>query len=320
MKKKIMSAVLLILLLPLTAYSAGPTISVSQIVEHPALDAVRKGFQDDLKDNGIDAIFHLHNAQGSMATAQQIAAQIVGERPDLILTIATPTSQAMAQTLKKAPHMRDTPMLFTAVTDPLAAGLVGNLQAPGGNITGVSDLLPVDKHMANVKRFFPQLKALGVMYNAGEANSKATVRQIRNAAKNLGFDVLDATVSKSADVYQAAQSLVGKVDVIFVPTDNTVVSGLESAVKVCVKHRVPLFCADVDSVARGAVAAMGFDYYKHGRQTGAMARRILAGASPGQTPVETQEDLQLHINLKFAGKMGIDIPRALIDGADKVYR
>ena len=322
MRKRVLLTMLMVLfmLVPAALYAGNVTISVSQIVEHPALDAVRKGFQDDLEANGITAVYNLHNAQGSMATAQQIASQIIGENPDLILTIATPTSQAMAQALKKAPHMKDTPMLFTAVTDPLAAGLVRDLKRPAGSITGVSDLLPVDKHMANVKKFFPNLKSLGVMYNAGEANSKATVQQIRSAGESMGVAVRSATVSKSADVYQAAQSLVGKVDVIFVPTDNTVVSALESAVKVCVKNRLPLFCADVDSVARGAVAAMGFDYYKHGRQTGAMARRILAGAAPGETSVETQKTLQLHINLGYAEKMGIVVPQALIDSADKVYQ
>ena len=295
-------------------------ISVSQFVEHPALDAVLKGFQDDLKDNRTQAQYQIHNAQANMATAQQIGSQIMGEKPDLILTIATPTSQAVAQALKKAPHMQQTPMLFTAVTDPLAAGLVKDLNQPGGNITGVSDLLPVGEHMANVKRILPQLQKLGVLYNAGEANSKVTVKRIRETGKVMGFRVVDATVTKSSDVYQATQSLIGKVDAIFVPTDNTVVSALESAIKVSTTHKVALFCADVDSVARGAVAAMGFDYYKHGRQTGAMARRILGGAEPAQTPVETQKQLQLHINLQYAEQMGVTIPASVLKAADKIYR
>jgi putative ABC transport system substrate-binding protein len=174
--------------------------------------------------------------------------------------------------------------------------------------------------MENVRRFFPDMDKLGVLYNAGEANSKATVAKIKEAGRKMGFGVAEATVSKSADVYQAAQSLVGKVDVIFVPTDNTVVSGLESAVKVSVRNKVPLFCADVDSVSRGAMAAMGFDYYKHGRQTAAMARRILSGRRPKYMPVEFQKDLQLHINLKYAKKMGVTVSQAIIDDADKVYR
>lgn len=295
-------------------------ISVSQFVEHPALDAVLKGFQDYMREKQIQVDYSLHNAQANMATAGQIAAQIMGEAPDLILAIATPTSQAIAQALNKSPHMQRTPFLFTAVTDPVKAGLVKNLERPGGNITGVSDLLPVDKHMGLVRTFFPDLKHLGVLYNAGEANSKATVEQIRAEGRRMGFEVVDATVSKSSDVYQAAGSLVGRVEAIFIPTDNTVVSALESAIKVCIQNQMPLFCADVDSVARGAVAAMGFDYYQHGYQTGAMAERILGGADPGATPVETQKTLKLHLNLAFARKMGVLVPDPVLSTADKVYR
>ncbi len=295
-------------------------ISVSQFVEHPALDAVLKGFQDYLAEQKLKVEYAVHNAQANMATAGQIANQIMGEEPDLILAIATPTAQAIAQALKKAPHMGDTPFLFTAVTDPVKAGLVKNLEKPGSNITGVSDLLPVDKHMEMVKIFFPDLKRLGVIYNSGEANSKATVAQIQEEGRKMGFDVVEATVSKSSEVFQAAKSLVGRVDAVFVPTDNTVVSALESAIKVCVQNQLPLFCADVDSVARGAVAAMGFDYYRHGYQTGAMAEKILHGADPGAMPVETQKALQLHLNLNYAEKMGVAVPPEILSRADKIYR
>ncbi len=318
-KLVIVVAAALFFSMPFLATAGTARISVAQFVEHPALDAVLKGFQDDLRENGTRAEYQIHNAQANMATAQQIGSQIMGEQPDLILTIATPTSQAVAQAMKKAPHMKSTPLLFTAVTDPIVAGLVKDLDRPGGNITGVSDQLPVDQHMAGLKRVVPQLKTLGVLYNAGEANSKITVKRIIVAGSQMGFAVVEATVSKSADVYQAAQSLVGRVDAIFVPTDNTVVTALEAAVKVCTQNKVPLFCADVDSVARGAVAAMGFDYYKHGRQTGAMARRIIAGASPADTPVESQKELQLHINLKSAKAMAVSIPDDVIASADKVY-
>ncbi len=316
----IILSLICLLIVPAGAETETVTVSVSQFVEHPALDAVLKGFRDDMKEAGMAVDYQIHNAQANMATASQIASQIMGERPDLILSIATPTSQACAQALKKAGHMKETPLLFTAVTDPVSAGLVSDLERPGGNITGVSDLLPVDEHMKMVTSFFPDLKTLGVLYNAGEANSKATVAAIRGEGEKMGFDVTEATVSKSSEVYQAAKSLVGRVDAIFVPTDNTVVSALESAVKVCTQSQTPLFCADVDSVERGAVAAMGFDYYKHGRQTGAMARRILAGADPAVTPVEFQEELSLHINLDSAEKMGVEVPPAVLEGADRVYR
>ena len=308
-----------LLLIPTAAAARSYQISVSQFVEHPALDAVLKGFQDYLAEEGVSATYKVHNAQANMATAGQIGTQIMGEQPDLILAIATPTAQAVAQALKRAPHMKTTPFLFTAITNPVEAGLVNNLQRPGGQITGVSDQLPLDEHMGMVLRFYPALKVLGVLYNAGEANSKSTVQGIRAIGREKGFDVVEATVSKSSDVYQATKSLVGRVDAVFIPTDNTVVSALESAVKVCTEARLALFCADVDSVKRGAVAAMGFDYYQHGRQTGAMAKRIFEGADPGDMPVESQKNLELHLNLAAARKMGVAVPQAIIDSADKIY-
>jgi len=320
MKKRLIIIMLLVLtMFPGISIAQRYQISVSQFVEHPALDAVLKGFQDYLAEEGVDTVYKVHNAQANMATAGQIGTQIMGEKPDLILAIATPTAQAVAQAFKKAPHMKTTPFLFTAITNPVEAGLVKDLQRPGGNITGVSDLLPLDKHMGMVLRFYPELKRLGVLYNAGEANSKSTVQGIRAIGQQKGFEVVEATVSKSSDVYQATKSLVGRVDAVFVPTDNTVVSALESAIKVCTQTQLALFCADVDSVKRGAVAAMGFDYYKHGRQTGAMAKRIFNGAVPGEMPVESQKELELHLNLTSAKQMGVTIPPVLLDSADKTY-
>lgn len=293
-------------------------ISVSQFVEHPALDAVLKGFQDSMRDQNIPVKFVVHNAQANMGTAGQIAKQILGEQPDLILAIATPTAQACAQALKKAPSSMKATLLFTAVTDPIAAGLVKSWERPGGNITGVSDMLPLAKHMEMMMTFFPNLKKLGIIYNAGEANSKVTVKKLQAFAKKNGFRVVPATASKSSEVYQAAKSLVGRVDAVYIPTDNTVVSAFESAVKVGTQNRLPIFAADVDSVKRGAVAAMGFDYYKHGYQTGILARKILNGANPAVTPVETQKQLLLHINKRYAGRMGVNIPASLLKRADKI--
>jgi putative ABC transport system substrate-binding protein len=314
-------AILAMFILPTGVLAQAPKISVSQFVEHPALDAVLKGFQDYLKDNKVNATYNIHNAQANMATANQIGHQIMGEAPDLILTIATPSSQSCAQALKKAgPRMQKVPMLFSAVTDPLQAGLVADLKRPGANITGVSDMLPVAQHLAMVKAMMPNLKRLGYLYNAGEVNSKVLVPTFQAEGKKLGWEIVEATVSKSSEVFQATKSLVGKVDAVFVPTDNTVVSALESAVKVCEQNKLPLFNADVASVERGAIAAMGFDYYKHGVQTGALAKRILDGADPAVTPVEYQLELQLHVNLPAAKKMGLTIPDAMLKKADKIYR
>lgn len=294
-------------------------ISVNQFVEHPALDAVLLGMQDFMKEHSVDVDFKVHNAQANMATANQIAQQMVGEKADLLVAIATPSAQACAQALKKAPADLKRPLLFTAVTDPQAAGLVEDLDHPGGNISGVSDLLPVRKHLEMVLEFKPDIKRLGVMYNAGEANSKATVETIKGLSKEMGFQVVEATAAKTADVYQAAKSLVGRVDAVFIPTDNTIVSNLESVIKIGVQNKMVIFAADIDSVKRGAAAAMGFDYYKHGYQTGAMALKILGGASPADIPVEFQEELQLQINANYAKMMGVEPPQALLDAASKVY-
>lgn len=295
-------------------------ISVNQFVEHPALDAVLKGVQDYLKDNGVAAQFKVHNAQANMGTATQIGQQMIGEKADLLVAIATPSAQATAQALKKAPEELKRPFLFTAVTDPVAAGLVSGFDQPTDYITGVSDLLPLDKHLQMVMTFKPDIKRLGVLYNAGEANSKATVATLKELSKAFGFKVVEATAAKTADVYPAAKSLVGKVDAVFIPTDNTIVSALESVLKVGTQNKLPIFAADVDSVERGAVAAMGFDYYKHGYQTGAMAKKVLEGTSPALLPVEFQSDLQLQINLKAAAAMGVEPPTALIEQATKIYK
>ena len=255
--KKIVMTGLLVLALACPGLAAPYAVSVNQFVEHPSLDAVLKGFQDSLKAQGIEATYSVHNAQANMATANQIAAQIAGENPDLVLAIATPSAQACALATKKSPVLAAAPLLFTAITDPVGAGLVDSLEKPGKNITGVSDMLPVDKHMAMLRRFYPGLKKLGMIYNAGEANSKTTVAMVQAEGAKLGFEVVEATVAKTSDVYQAAKSLIGKVDAIYLPTDNTVISSLESVVKVCEQEKMPLFSADVDSVQRGTVGRPG---------------------------------------------------------------
>ena len=320
MKRAGFAALVLLLAMVQGALAAPAVISVNQFVEHPALDAVLKGFQDYLKEKNVAVDYKIHNAQANMGTATQIAQQMVGEKADLLVAIATPSAQACAQALAKAPAEMKRPFLFTAVTDPVSAGLVKDLQKPGGDITGVSDLLPLDEHMKMVMTFKPGIKKLGLLYNAGEANSKMVVAGIRELSGAMGFEVVEATAAKTADVFSAAKSLVGKVDAIFIPTDNTIVSALESVLKVGVENKLPVFAADVDSVARGAVAAMGFDYYKHGYQTGAMAERILKGEKPADIPVEFQKELQLDINLKYAELMGVTPPAGLLQKATKVHK
>jgi len=305
----------------LQSFSAGAaTISVNQFVEHPALDAVLKGFQDYLKEKGMEVQYNVHNAQANMGTATQIGQQMIGEKPDLLLAIATPSAQATAQAVSKAPADMKRPFLFSAVTDPVAAGLVKDLQHPPEGITGVSDLLPIEKHIRMVLAYDKDIKTLGLLYNSGEANSKSTIAAVNALRKKLGFKTVEATASKTADVYQAAKSLVGRADAVFIPTDNTIISALESVLKVGVQNKLPIFAADVDSVKRGAVAAMGFDYYKHGYQTGVVAEKILKGEKAENIPVSFQEDLQLYINVGFSEKMGLTPPEELLKKATKIYK
>lgn len=320
MKKIVMMMCVLMVFSSGSCLAGSYVISVNQFVEHPALDAVLKGLQDYLKDNGVSVEFKIHNAQANMGTATQIGQQMIGEKSDLLVAIATPSAQATVQALKKAPASLKRPLLFTAVTDPVSAGLVEAFDKPSEYITGVSDLLPLDKHIDMIMTYKPGIKRLGVLYNAGEANSKATVATLQTLSKKMGFDVVEATAAKTADVFTAAKSLVGRCDAIFIPTDNTIVAALESVLKVGIQNRLPIFAADVDSVERGAVAAMGFDYYKHGYQTGVMAKKILEGVSPASLPVEFQEELQLQINLKAAEAMAAPAPKALLEQATKLYK
>ena len=317
MKKNMQALLVAVLLAFTTSVNAQPVkIAVNQFVEHPALNAVLEGFKADLKENGLVVEYKDYNAHGNMGTTSQIATQIASDEPDLILAIATPSAQACAKMYDKAPQLAHTPMLFSAITDPLAAGLVKDYAHPGPNITGVSNQMPMDKHLDMIRRFLPDLKKIGIMYNAGEANSVSNVKRLKAAAVARNITIIDAPVTNSADVYQAAQSLVGKVDAVYVPTDNTVVSAIEAVVKVCERTKLPLFSADTDSVKRGAIAALGFDYYLHGKQTGAMARKILAGTKPEALPVEFQKDLSFTVNPKAAERMGLVIDKALLDSAD----
>ncbi|MEM1253938.1 MAG: ABC transporter substrate-binding protein [Cyanobacteria bacterium P01_H01_bin.21] len=294
-----------------------PYVAVTQIVEHPALDAVRDGLQDKLKEEGYEAGNSLkwewESAQGQASNAAQIAQKFVGDNPDLIVAIATPSAQAVVGNTDAIP------VVFSAVTDPVAAELVPSLDASGGMVTGVSDLSPIDEHLALIADMVPDAQSVGVIYNAGESNSVSLVNLLNTEAEAQGFTVEEATVSSSADVVTAAESLVGKVDVIYIPTDNTVVSALESVIQVGNDNQLPIFAGDTDSVERGAIATASFDYYEVGRQTGDMAVRILNGENPGDMPVELASTVDLAINLAAAEAMGVTVPDVIKDSADQVF-
>lgn len=304
--------------LALVSASAAETVkvSVTAIVEHPALDAVRDGVRDGLEEAGYktgeNLEFTYQSAQGNPATAAQIARDFVGSGPDVIVPISTPSAQAVAAAT------RNIPVVFSAVTDPVAAGLVASNDAPGGNVTGVSDLSPISEHVALLKEVVPDAKSVGFVFNPGEANSVALLEHFREVAEAEGLAVVEAPAVKSADVQAAGRSLVGKADAMYVPTDNTIVSALESLVAVAEENDIPLFSGDTDSVERGALASVGFNYYQVGRQTAEVVLRILEGENPGEIPVTFATGTDLVVNKKAAEAMGVTLSDALIERAMNV--
>ncbi len=297
---------------------AAPSVAITQIVEHPSLDACRQGIQDELAAQGFKAGDNLEwtyeSAQGNPTTAAQVARKFAGMTPDVIVAITTPSAQTAAAAA------RNTPLVFSAVTDPVGAKLVKNPDHPGGLITGVSDLTPINRHMALVKRIVPQAKRVGIIFNPGEANSATLVELVKRYAPEHGMSVVEAGATKTADVLGAARALVGKVDAIYLPTDNTVIAALEAVLKVGMDAQLPVITGDTDSVKRGSIAALGFDYYDVGRQTGQVVARVLRGEKPGDIPVEYVKKLQLFVNPGAAAKMGVTLPAAMLEEAKEVIR
>ena len=298
------------------AQSAPLRIGITQIVEHPSLDQARQGFIDRLAElgyvEGTNVLYDYHSAQGDWATAQTIARKFQTDGVDMILAIATPSAQAAAHLVK------DIPILITAVTDPVAAELVESIERPGTNVTGTSDLTPVKAQLELLKEIAPTAVRVGVVYNAGEVNSVVQVEIARAAAAELGLQLIEATATNSSEVLQAAQSLQGRVDAIYVPTDNTVVSALESVVLVAERARLPLIAGEADSVAKGALASVSIDYYQLGRQTADIAHRVLQGENPAEIAIEYQNELSIVLNLDAAERMGVPIPDSVIAKAVRI--
>nr|WP_253206646.1 ABC transporter substrate-binding protein [Verticiella sp. GG226] len=294
------------------------SVAVLSIVEHPALDSVRDGVNEALKEAGFEQGKNLRwqfqSAQGNVATAAQIARKFVGDRPDAIVAIATPAAQSVVAAT------RDVPLVYSAVTDPIAAQLVKGWEPSGTNVTGVSDELSLDKQIELIKQILPNAKRVGMVYNPGEANSAVVVERMKEALPKHGMTLVEAAAPRTVDVGAAAGRLVGKVDVIYTSTDNNVVSAYEALVKVGNDTKTPLIAADTDSVKRGAIAALGLNYHDIGRQTGKIVVRILNGEQPGAIASERSENLDLFVNLQAAKRQGVEVPEAVVSSAAEVIR
>jgi len=320
MKKEILVVLVLTFMLILTtAVTAGAQeykIGISQFVEHPALDSAREGFIEGLVEAGFtedNVEFINQNAQADFATAQSISQQFKNNNLDLILAIATPNAQAAANVIT------DTPVLFTAVTDPVEAGIVETMEAPGGNLTGTTDMNPVAQQIELIKEFIPEITDLGVLYNPGEVNSVVQVDLVKETTAEMGIELHEGTVSNSSEVSLAASSLVGDVDAIYVPTDNIIVSALPSVLNITNQNNIPVFASENGQVRQGAIATLGIDYRLLGIQTGKMAARVLNGANPAEMPVESSEELKLYLNTKAAENLNLEIPAQVLDRADVIY-
>ena len=305
--------------LPLSAQAADMKyVAVTSIVEHPALNAARKGVEDELKAQGFipgkNLKFEYQSAQGNTSTAAQIAKKYAGAKPDVIVAIATPSAQAAAAATKTIP------IVFTTVTDPVSAKLVKSWSASGTNVTGVSDELPLAPQIELMKKVKPGAKRIGYVYSPGEVNSVIIAKRLKTELPKHGMTLVEAAAPRTVDIPSAAKSLVGKVDLIYSSTDNNVVSAYESLYKVAVANKIPLVASDPDSVKRGAAAALGVNYYDLGRQTGKIVVRILKGEKPGAIAPQRSNKQDLAVNPGAAAREGITLSPALIKSAQQVVK
>ena len=282
-------------------------IGVIQLVEHPALDKSYQGFVDGLAEagyvNGENIVIDYQNAQGEQANCITIANKFVNDKDDLIFAIATPAAQAVANFTKKIP------ILITAVTDPETAKLVKSNKKPETNVSGTSDLTPVKAQIVLLKKILPAAKKVGILYCSSEANSIFQVDIAKEACKVEGLEYIEGSVSSSNEIQQVAQSLVGKVDAFYVPTDNMLAAGMANVAMVANTAKIPVICGEEGMVASGGLATYGINYYELGKLTSAQAVKILNGqASPESMPIEYLEKFDFTYNKDTANAIGITIP------------
>ena len=293
-------------------------VAISQIVSHPALNETYEGIIEQLAKEGYVSGENLEiiykNAQGNIVTSVQIAHSFSNLKPDVVVAISTPSAQTALSALK------DTPIVFSSVSAPLEAKLVASLEEPGGMVTGVSNMVPFERQLKLVMQLMPHLHALGVIYNPGEANSTATLAQMKEVASRYNIGVLEATASKTSEVIESTKSLLDRVDAFFINNDNTALAAFEAIVATAQRVKKPVFASDLECVAQGAPAALGASQREIGRQTGRMVVEVLKGTPPGKIPVQGPATIELHINERAAQQVGITIPATVRQQAQKVLQ
>lgn len=317
--KKLVSITLTISLLLTLVLSLGGcgsktvTIGIVQIVEHPSLNTIRESIVKELESlgykDGENIRIDYQNAQNDMINLSAICQKFVNNGYSMIIAIATPSAQ---QALNET---KDIPIIFSACTDPLGTGLVTNLDKPGGNITGTSDAVSAEMIMELAKDITPDIKTVGALYNISETNSVSVIDDLKEYAQNNGLKVAEATVVTSADVQQAVNSLVGKVDAIFSPIDNTVASAMSVVAKAAIEAKIPVYVGADSMVKDGGLATYGINYEILGKETAQMAAEVIKGKNPGDIPVKMMTEMDIYVNLDTAEKLGVTIPAEVLDKA-----
>jgi len=291
-------------------------IGIAKIVQHPALDAAEKGIVDVINEKGIKAEFDFQNANGDTNTAAQIASQFKVKKVKVAVGIATPVAIALSTTLK------DTPVVFATVTDPVGAGLVDTVEHGKNNVTGMSDAIPTVEHIKLFAKI-AGIKTLGYIYTSNEANSVSSLELVKQGCNEAGIELVTQAITQSSEVKQAAETIIGRVDGIYLTTDNTVFSAIASLVDVFGRAKKPIFSGDVTAAKEGGIfMASGFNYYKAGRATGEIVLKILEGAKPSEIPVRFMtdpSDSDLLIDLDAAKNCGITVSEDLKNSANMIF-
>lgn len=292
-------------------------VYINQLVAHPALDATTKGIIDGLDELGLisgqNLDLQIELAQGNSGLSGQIASKFVSNSPDVVVGNATIAAQSFA----RAARMGKTKLIFTSVTDPLGAGLVKSLNEPNNNTSGVSNYVELEPQIKLFKEILPSLTALGFIYNPGEANSVAMIEKLKVICPKYGIKLILQTANKSADIPQSATNIIRKIDAIFISNDNTALSAMGSIIRIANKEKIPVFVSDTDIVGDGALAALGPNQYQVGIMTAKMIYRVLKGEDINKIAIEFPSKLELFINMKVAQRIGITIPKDIIDRADQ---
>ncbi len=295
-------------------------IGIGQFAEHASLDNCREGFVAGLEEAGYKEGQNLtilyENSQADANMASQISKNFIAKKADLICAIATP----MAQSAFGATKNIKTPVIFTAVTDPIKAELAKEDGTPNGNVTGTSDKLPVEKQLEMIRKILPDAKKIGIMYSTSEVNSLSAIEEYKLAAPSYGFEIIESGISTIADIPMAADSLLEKVDCVNNLTDNTVVSALPTILNKAFKKNIPVFGSEVEQVKIGCLGSMGLDYYELGKRTGKIAAQVLDGdKKASEINYETIEEFAFYGNNAVAKKLGINLPEDLMENAKEMY-